>query len=422
MKEFELVLLEALLFREDFYKKVIPFIKTEYFHRKPVQMVYTCIHDFVMRYNACPSKDAMSICLEKHKGVSQTEYDQCIEMLNDFNKKSAEEHNLDWLVTETENFCKEKALYNGIMESIQIMDGKSKDKIRTAIPSILSDALAVSFDTNIGHDYLEDSEARYEFYHKTEKRIPFDLDFFNTITNGGTPTKTLNIVMAGTGVGKSLFLCHHAANCLNQGMNVLYITCEMAEERIAERIDANLLDITLDSLRELPKETYDKKIANLKQNAKGKLIIKEYPTATANVNHFRVLLDELNLKKKFKPDMIVIDYLNICASSRMKPGVNVNSYTFIKAIAEELRGLATERGVPIWSATQVNRTGFASTDIGLEDTSESFGLPATADFMFALISTEKLDEMNQIMVKQLKNRYNDTAINRKLLWVSIVPR
>ena len=415
MKEFELVLLEALLFREDFYKKVIPFIKTEYFHRKPVQMMYTCIHDFVMRYNACPSKDAMSICLEKHKGISQTEYDQCIEMLNDFNKKSAEEHNLDWLVTETENFCKEKALYNGIMESIQIMDGKSKDKIRTAIPSILSDALAVSFDTNIGHDYLEDSEARYEFYHKTEKRIPFDLDFFNTITNGGTPTKTLNIVMAGTGVGKSLFLCHHAANCLNQGMNVLYITCEMAEERIAERIDANLLDITLDSLRELPKETYDKKIANLKQNAKGKLIIKEYPTATANVNHFRVLLDELNLKKKFKPDMIVIDYLNICASSRMKPGANVNSYTFIKAIAEELRGLATERGVPIWSATQVNRIGFASTDIGLEDTSESFGLPATADFMFALISTEKLDEMNQIMVKQLKNRYNDTAINRKFI-------
>ena len=415
MKEFELVLLEALLFREDFYKKVIPFIKTEYFHRKPVQMVYTCIHDFVMRYNACPSKDAMSICLEKHKGISQTEYDQCIEMLNDFNKKSAEEHNLDWLVTETENFCKEKALYNGIMESIQIMDGKSKDKIRTAIPSILSDALAVSFDTNIGHDYLEDSEARYEFYHKTEKRIPFDLDFFNTITNGGTPTKTLNIVMAGTGVGKSLFLCHHAANCLNQGMNVLYITCEMAEERIAERIDANLLDITLDSLRELPKEAYDKKIANLKQNAKGKLIIKEYPTATANVNHFRVLLDELNLKKKFKPDMIVIDYLNICASSRMKPGANVNSYTFIKAIAEELRGLATERGVPIWSATQVNRIGFASTDIGLEDTSESFGLPATADFMFALISTEKLDEMNQIMVKQLKNRYNDTAINRKFI-------
>lgn len=415
MKEFELVLLEALLFREDFYKKVIPFIKNEYFHRKPIQMLYTCIHDFVMQYNACPSKDAVSICLEKHKGIAQKEYDECIEMLEDFNKKSADQHNLEWLVTETENFCKEKALYNGIMESIQIIDGKSKDKIRTAIPSILSDALAVSFDTNIGHDYLEDSDQRYEFYHRIEKRIPFDLEFFNTITNGGTPIKTLNIVMAGTGVGKSLFLCHHAANCLAQGMNVLYITCEMAEERIAERIDANLLDITLDSLRELPKEVYEKKMNTLKQTVKGKIIIKEYPTSSASVNHFRVLLDELNLKKKFKPDVIIIDYLNICASSRMKHNGNVNSYMYIKAIAEELRSMAVEYSVPIWSATQVNRTGFASTDIGLEDTSESFGLPATADFMFALISTEKLDEMNQIMVKQLKNRYNDTAINRKFI-------
>jgi len=415
MKEFELVLLEALLFREDFYKKVIPFIKNEYFHRKPIQMLYTCIHDFVMEYNACPSKDAVSICLEKHKGIAQKEYDECIEMLEDFNKKSADQHNLEWLVTETENFCKEKALYNGIMESIQIIDGKSKDKIRTAIPSILSDALAVSFDTNIGHDYLEDSDQRYDFYHRIEKRIPFDLEFFNTITNGGTPIKTLNIVMAGTGVGKSLFLCHHAANCLAQGMNVLYITCEMAEERIAERIDANLLDITLDSLRELPKEVYEKKMATLKQSAKGKIIIKEYPTSSASVNHFRVLLDELNLKKKFKPDVIIIDYLNICASSRMKHNGNVNSYMYIKAIAEELRSMAVEYAVPIWSATQVNRVGFASTDIGLEDTSESFGLPATADFMFALISTEKLDEMNQIMVKQLKNRYNDTAINRKFI-------
>ena len=415
MKEFEFVLLEALLFREDFYKKVIPFIKIEYFHRKPIQMLYTCIHDFVMEYNACPSKDAVSICLEKHKGIAQKEYDECIEMLEDFNKKSSDQHNLEWLVTETENFCKEKALYNGIMESIQIIDGKSKDKIRTAIPSILSDALAVSFDTNIGHDYLEDSDRRYEFYHRIEKRIPFDLEFFNTITNGGTPIKTLNIVMAGTGVGKSLFLCHHAANCLAQGMNVLYITCEMAEERIAERIDANLLDITLDALRELPKEVYEKKMNTLKQTVKGKIIIKEYPTSSASVNHFRVLLDELNLKKKFKPDVIIIDYLNICASSRMKHNGNVNSYMYIKAIAEELRSLAVEYGVPIWSATQVNRVGFASTDIGLEDTSESFGLPATADFMFALISTEKLDEMNQIMVKQLKNRYNDTAINRKFI-------
>jgi len=415
MKEFELVLLEALLFREDFYKKVIPFIKNEYFHRKPVQMMYTCIHDFVMQYNTCPSKDAVSICLEKHKGIAQNEYDECIQMLEDFSKKSADQHNLEWLVTETENFCKEKALYNGIMESIQIIDGKSRDKSKTAIPSILSTALAVSFDTNIGHDYLEDSDRRYDFYHRIEKRIPFDLEFFNTITNGGTPIKTLNIVMAGTGVGKSLFLCHHAANCLAQGMNVLYITCEMAEERIAERIDANMLDITLDSLRELPKEVYEKKMATLKQTAKGKIIIKEYPTSSASVNHFRVLLDELNLKKKFKPDVIIIDYLNICASSRMKHNGNVNSYMYIKAIAEELRSMAVEYGVPIWSATQVNRVGFASTDIGLEDTSESFGLPATADFMFALISTEKLDEMNQIMVKQLKNRYNDTAINRKFI-------
>lgn len=414
MKDFETVLLEALIFREDFYKKVIPFIKKEYFHNKPVQMLWSCVHDFIIKYNACPSKEAVSICLEKFKGISQGEYDQCMEMLSDFSKKSAEEHNLDWLVTETENFCKEKALYNGIMESIQIIDGKSKDKTKTAIPDILSGALAVSFDTHIGHDYLEDSEQRYEFYHTVEKRIPFDLEFFNTITAGGTPTKTLNIVMAGTGVGKSLFLCHHAANCLSQGMNVLYITCEMAEERIAERIDANLLDTTLDSLRDLPKDVYDRRIDNLKKTVKGKLIIKEYPTASASTNHFRILIDELWLKKRFKPDIIIVDYLNICASSRMKAGA-VNSYTYIKAIAEELRGLAAERNVPIWSATQVNRTGFSNTDIGLEDTSESFGLPATADFMFALISTEKLDEMNQIMVKQLKNRYNDTVANRKFV-------
>jgi len=414
MKDFETVLLEALMFREDFYKKVIPFINTEYFHNKPQQMLWSVIHDFIIKYNACPSKEAVSIGLEKFKGISQGEYDQCTEMLDQFTKKSTEEHNLEWLVSETENWCKEKALYNGIMESIQIIDGRSKDKNKTAIPDILSGALAVSFDTHIGHDYLEDSEQRYEFYHTIEKRIPFDLEFFNSITAGGTPTKTLNIVMAGTGVGKSLFLCHHASNCLSQGMNVLYITCEMAEERIAERIDANLLDTTLDSLRDLPKDVYDRRIESLKTRVKGKLIIKEYPTASANTNHFRILLEDLWLKKRFKPDIIIVDYLNICASSRMKAGA-VNSYTYIKAIAEELRGLAAERNVPIWSATQVNRSGFSNTDIGLEDTSESFGLPATADFMFALISTEKLDEMNQIMVKQLKNRYNDTASNRKFV-------
>jgi predicted ATP-dependent serine protease len=317
-------------------------------------------------------------------------------------------------MNETETFCKDKAVYNAIMESIQIIDGKTQQS-QGSIPDILSKALAVSFDVHIGHDYIEDYEKRYDFYHTVEKRIPFDLDGFNQITNGGTPAKTLNIVMAGTGVGKSLFLCHHAANCLKKNCNVLYITCEMAEERIAERIDANLLDVTLDNLRDLPKTVYEKKIQNLSAGVQGKLIIKEYPTATANVNHFRFLLDELWLKRKFRPDVIFIDYLNICASARVKSGNNVNSYTYIKSIAEEIRGLAVEYNVPIFSATQTTRSGYSSTDVGLEDTSESFGLPATADFMFALISTEELAELNQIMVKQLKNRYNDTATNRKFL-------
>ena len=327
---------------------------------------------------------------------------------------SKESSDIDWLVSETEGFCRDKAIYNAIMESIQIIDGKSQQS-QGAIPDILSKALAVSFDVHIGHDYIEDYEKRYEFYHTVEKKVPFDLDFFNQITNGGTPSKTLNIVMAGTGVGKSLFLCHHAANCLKQNANVLYITCEMAEERIAERIDANLLDITLDNLKELPKTVYEKRMQNLGSGVKGKLIIKEYPTATANVNHFRFLLDELWLKRKFKPDVIFIDYLNICASARLKNGNNINSYTYIKSIAEELRGLAVEYNVPLFSATQTTRSGYSNTDVGLEDTSESFGLPATADFMFALISTEELAEQNQIMVKQLKNRYNDTAVNRKFL-------
>ena len=301
------------------------------------------------------------------------------------------------------------------MESIHIIDGKSESQTDTAIPHILSDALSVSFDTHIGHDYIEDSEERYEFYHKVEKKIPFDLEFFNTITAGGTPTKTLNIVMAGTGVGKSLFLCHHAANCLSQNNNVLYITCEMAEERIAERIDANLMDITIDTLKDLSHEIYQRKLKSATAGISGKLIVKEYPTASASSNHFRGLLDELWLKKRFKPDIIFIDYLNICASSRLKNGANVNSYQYIKAIAEELRGLAVEYNVPVFSATQVNRQGFTSTDVGLEDTSESFGLPATADFMVALITTEDLDENNQILVKQLKNRYNDTVANRKFI-------
>ena len=319
------------------------------------------------------------------------------------------------MVDETENFCKDKAIYNAIMDSIHILDGKSKDKDKNAIPDLLSVALGVSFNEHIGHDYILDAEDRFDFYHKVEKKTSFDLEFFNTITNGGTPNKTLNVVIAGTGVGKSMFLCHHAANCLTQNLNVLYITCEMAEERIAERIDANLFNVSMDELKQLPKKMYDSKIDNIKSNVRGNLIVKEYPTATANVNHFRALLDELKIKKRFVPDIIFIDYLNICASARIKNGDGGGSYFYIKSIAEELRGLAVEFNLPVFTATQTNRTGFSSSDIGLEDTSESFGLPATADFMFALISTEELEEMNQILVKQLKNRYNDTAVNRKFV-------
>ena len=334
-------------------------------------------------------------------------------MLNEIRQDT--DHTPDeWLLNETEKFCQEKALHNAILESIQILDGKIKtDKSKGAIPKILSDALSVSFDPNIGHDYLEDSESRFEFYHKTEKRIPFDLDYFNRITKGGLPIKTLNIALAGTGVGKSLFMCHVAASSLSQNYNVLYITMEMAKEKIAERIDANLLNVKLDDLANLPKDTYDRKISRLKENIKGKLIIEEYPTASASTIHFRNLINDLALKKNFKPDIVFIDYLNICASSRLKHGANVNSYSYIKAIAEELRGLAVEYGVPIVSATQTTRSGYTNTDPGLEDTSESFGLPATADMMFALVTSEELESLGQIMVKQLKNRYNDPTLNKR---------
>ena len=353
------------------------------------------------------------IDIDKNSSMNEQQFKDCTELVNSLENK--EDINSEWLTEETEGFCKNKAVYNAIMESIHIIDGKSTTKADTAIPDILSEALSVSFDTHIGHDYIEDAEKRYEFYHKVEQKVPFDLEFFNTITAGGTPQKTLNIVMAGTGVGKSLFMCHHAANCLTQNLNVLYITCEMAEERIAERIDANLMDVTMDTLKELPKQMYDKKLESATGGMSGSLIIKEYPTATANANHFRILLDELAIKKKFVPNIIFIDYLNICASSRIKPGSNTNTYQYVKSIAEELRGMAVEYNVPVFSATQTNRQGYSSTDVGLEDTSESFGLPATADFMFALISTEELDENNQVLVKQLKNRYNDTVANRKFL-------
>jgi len=413
VKNIELVILQNLIYNDEFSRKVAPFLKKEYFHDQIEKLVFGAIQDFIATYNALPTKEAIVIDLDKKTSLTEPQFEELGKLMESLTDEDVPE--LDWLSSQTEDFCKDKAVYNAIMESIHILEDKSDSKTPNAIPEILSDALAVSFDTHIGHDYIEDAEERYDFYHRVEKKVPFDLEYFNTITGGGTPQKTLNIIMAGTGVGKSLFLCHHAANCLTQNQNVLYITCEMAEERIAERIDANLFDMTIDDVQDLPRQMYYKKLEGFKAHLKGKLIFKEYPTATANVNHFRALLDELWMKKQFKPDIIFIDYLNICASARLKNGSNVNSYTYIKAIAEELRGMAVERSVPIFSATQVNRTGFNNSDVGLEDTSESFGLPATADFMIALISTEELEENNQIMVKQLKNRYNDVASNKKFI-------
>ena len=413
MKVTEDLILENLLLNEKYSRKVLPFLKEEYFHDIGKRTIFVEIREFFNKYNDLPTKDALNIQIEKTTHLNQDQFKIVEDLVNSFEIK--EESSETWLVDETENFCKDKAIYNAIMDSIHILDGKSKDKDKNAIPDLLSVALGVSFNEHIGHDYILDAEDRFDFYHKVEKKTPFDLEFFNTITNGGTPNKTLNVVIAGTGVGKSMFLCHHAANCLTQNLNVLYITCEMAEERIAERIDANLFNISMDELKQLPKSMYDSKIEKIKSNVKGNLIVKEYPTATANVNHFRALLDELKIKKRFVPDIIFIDYLNICASARIKNGGNVGSYFYIKAIAEELRGLAVEYDVPVFTATQTNRSGFSNTDVGLEDTSESFGLPATADFMFALISTEELEELNQILVKQLKNRYNDTAVNRKFV-------
>jgi len=408
----EKVILENLISNIEFAKKSLPFLKSDYFHARIDRVVFNIINEFYEKYSASPTKDAVLISLNKLRELNEDEFKTANDYVNDF--KNDENINQSWLSDETENFCKDKAIYNAIMESIQIIDGKVSEKSAGSIPTILSDALAVSFDTHVGHDYIEDSDDRFDFYHRVEKKVPFDLHFFNEVTDGGTPTKTLNVVMAGTGVGKSMFLCHHAANCLSQNLKVLYITCEMAEERIAERIDANLLDTKIGDLKLMPKQNYDAKIEKLKESVKGKLIIKEYPTATASVNHFRALLEELKLKKSFVPDVVFVDYLNICTSSRLKQG-NVASYFFVKAIAEELRGLAVENNIPLFTATQTNRTGYSNTDVSLEDTSESFGLPATADFMFALISTEELEELDQIMVKQLKNRYNDTAVNKKFI-------
>lgn len=407
----EQVILANLVYNETYARKALPFIKGEYFQSKLDRTLYEMIHSFVERYNKVPTKQALTI---EADSVSSLSDEECGKLKQQIDGIADSPVDLDWLVDETEKYCQDKAVYNAIFQSISILDGKQKEG-KGAIPGILSEALAVSFDPHIGHDFLEDSGSRYDFYHKKEKRVPFDLDYLNRITKGGLPTKTLNIILAGTGVGKSLAMCHFAAANLTKGLNVLYITMEMAEERIAERIDANLLNTSLDELEILPRDVYDKKMDRVKQMTKGKLIIKEYPTSSAGSANFRHLLNELKLKRKFKPDIIYIDYLNICASSRMKMGASVNSYTYIKAIAEELRGLAVECDVPIVSATQTTRSGYTSSDLGLEDTSESFGLPATADLMIALISTDELAELNQMLVKQLKNRYSDPGNYRKFV-------
>lgn len=410
----ENVIFGNLINNEEYARKVIPFLKSEYFSDQVDRTVFDLITDYVNKYNSFPTQTALDIDLNEKTGLTEDQFKRAKELVSTLAK--SEEKDMNWLVDSTEKFCKDKALYNALMQSIQIVDDNKKDSISVgAIPKILQDALGVSFDNSIGHDFLDDADARYEFYHRKEVRIPFDLDFFNKITQGGLPRKTLNIALAGTGVGKSLFMCHSAAQNLMSGLNVLYITMEMAEERIAERIDANLLGVTLDELKELPQSIYYKLIGRVRDRAKGKLIVKEYPTASAGSANFRHLLNELNLKKNFVPDIIYIDYLNICASSRIKAGSNVNSYTYIKAIAEELRGLAVEFNVPIVSATQTTRSGYSNSDVGLEDTSESFGLPATADFMFALVTSDELRQLSQIMVKQLKNRYGDPAVHKRFV-------
>ena len=408
----ETVILQNLANDDEYMRKVIPFIKRDYFLDNSDKIIYDKIKDFIDQYNAIPSKDALVISVQNDKSLNEDQYKEVAEAILQLDPT---EHNKDWLYKETEKFCKDKAIYNAILSSIAIIDGRDKARTEDGIPQLLQEALGVCFDNNVGHDYIDSSDQRFEFYHKIESRIPFDLDYFNKITNGGMPNKTLNVCLAGTGVGKSLFMCHVAASVLAQNKNVLYITLEMAEERIAERIDANLMNITMDQLKELPKAIFDNRIEKIKDRTQGKLIIKEYPTAGAHTGHFKALLNELQLKRQFKPDLIIIDYLNICASSRFKGGANINSYTLIKSIAEELRGMAVEENVPILSATQTTRGGYGNTDVELTDTSESFGLPATVDFMFALISTEDLEAMNQLMVKQLKNRYNDPTINKRFV-------
>jgi replicative DNA helicase len=411
----EQTILKNLIYCEEYTRKVLPFISKQYFTDGNERLLFTEIDAYVNKYKNLPTYEALIINFNERKDVTDEQLRGVNDILNDLHRSKDETTPIEWLVEHTEKFCQDKAIFNAIMESVSILDDKSNTKTKGQIPELLSTALGVSFDSNVGHDYINQHDSRYEFYHKKEKKIPFDLDFFNKITKGGVTPKTLNIALAGTGVGKSLFMCHMSASCISQGFNVLYITMEMAEERIAERIDANLLNISIDDLHMISREDYDRKFSAMRSKVQGKLIIKEYPTASAHSGHFRSLLNELRLKKNFYPDIIFIDYLNICCSSRMKISPSVNSYTYIKAIAEELRGLAVEFNVPIFSATQTTRSGFSNTDLGLEDTSESFGLPATADFMFALISSEELEQLNQIMVKQLKNRYGSPTINKKFV-------
>lgn len=398
------LVLSSLIHNEGYGRKVIPFLRAEYFHNKIDRVIFNTIDEYVKEYNSFPSSTALMVDIQNAKGLTEDEYKLVGEKVDSLEVQAGD---LQWLVDQTEKFCKDKAIYNAISESIRIIDDKTGKQAQGAIPALLESALAVSFDTHIGHDFIENADERYEFYHRKEERIPFDISYLNKITKQGLPKKTLNIILAGTGVGKSLAMCHFAAHHITIGKNVLYITMEMAEERIAERIDANLLNTPLDQIELLPRDVYEKKIEKLKEKTLGKLIVKEYPTSSAGSSNFRHLLNELRLKKKFAPDIIYIDYLNICASSRLKQGANVNSYTYVKSIAEELRGLAVEFNVPIVSATQTTRSGFTNSDVGLEDTSESFGLPATADFMIAMVSTDELQQLNQIMFKQLKNRYVD---------------
>tara|TARA_B100001939_G_scaffold263643_1_gene230845 strand:- start:3572 stop:4951 length:1380 start_codon:yes stop_codon:yes gene_type:complete len=408
----ELTILRNLIHDEEFLRKVLPFVEPDYFDERTEKIVFEEINNFAQEYDKILTPEILAIEIQNRDDLTEQEFKDISVVVDSLKER---ETHTQWLLDATEKWCRDRAIYLALMESIQIADGKDSKKTRDAIPSILSDALAVSFDNHIGHDYLEDYEQRYETYHKKESKIPFDLDYFNKITKGGLPNKTLNIALAGTGVGKSLFMCHVASSVLLQGKNVLYITLEMAEEKIAERIDANLLDVNIRDLVELPRQVFDTKVSKVAAKTQGTLIIKEYPTASAHSGHFKSLLNDLALKKSFRPDIIFIDYLNICASSRYRGAIGVNSYSYIKAIAEELRGLAVEAEVPIVSATQTTRSGYSSSDVDITDTSESFGLPATADLMFALISSEDLEGLGQIMVKQLKNRYNDLNMNKRFV-------